>query len=184
MKIELNTDFKVPIWRFFYNSNHYKIPWSFEDCGIKYRNYISIICLAWCAESNFIHDKNYLSEDEIINKYTANHVICFPTQKGVEMCRKLRPRLNPCLASHNAFIDENLYKTDLNQQIKHDMFVSSSFASYKNLHLLKNIKNVIGVGYGFGPHYNNFHPKNVKIINFTDKKNEFKQIIETYLHLK
>ena len=170
MKIELITDFAIPIWRTVYGTN-FDLPWSFEHNGKVYKNYIAIIFVFWCAESNFIYDKNYLLEDEIINTYTENHIICFPTEKAVEMCKKLRPRLNPCLASHNSFIDENLYKIDLNQQIKYDMIVSSAFAPYKNLNLLSNINNVIGTGYGFGSGYTTFHPKNVKIINFTDKNN-------------
>jgi glycosyltransferase involved in cell wall biosynthesis len=168
MKIELILDFKIPIWRFYLGGN-YNIPWSFEYNEKQYKNGICIIHLAWDAERCLVHDPSFISEIKIC-KY-LNPIICFPTQEGVELCRKLHPKLNSCLASHNSFIDENLFKIDLNQKIEYDMFVSSAFAKYKNLHLLENISNVIGVGYGHGPDYIFFHPKNVKILNFTDKNN-------------
>jgi hypothetical protein len=170
-RIELITDFSVPIWRFFYNSVPYKIPWEFTLRNKQYKNFICIIHLGWCAEYNFANDPTYLIEDEILENYSQNHFICFPTQKGVDLCREHRPRLNPCLISHNSFIDETVYKIDLNKIIKYDMFVSSAFSKYKNLHLLQNLTNVAGIGYGFTDFYREFHPPNVKIINFTDKEN-------------
>ena len=182
MKIELNLDFKIPIWRFFYGTD-YNIPWQFEFNGIEYRNYICIIFLGWCGESCLINDKNFLMENKILEKFTTNHIICFPTQKGVDLCRQLRPKLNCCLASHNSFIDESLYKIDLNYKFNYNMIVSSAFATYKNLHVLENTNNVLGVGYGLDRPYGYFHPTNVKILDFTDENNtdvEKERIKENY----
>jgi glycosyltransferase involved in cell wall biosynthesis len=187
MKIELNLDFNIPIYRFFYGTK-YTIPQQFELNGRTYKNYICILYLAWDAESQFESgDRNYLNENDIIKHYSTNHIICFPTQKGVDLCNQLRPRLNCCLASHNSFIDESLYTIDLTCEIKYNMIVSSAFAKYKNLHVLTDVNNVIGIGYNRdAPGYGEYHPTNVKILNFTDKDNidvEKERISENYRHL-
>ena len=189
MKIELITEFSVPIWRFFYSDTCFKLPWEFTYKQQTYRNYIAIICLGWCAEKLFKHDTNYLDENIILNAYTENHIICFPTQLGVDLCKKYRPRLNPCLASHNSFIDENLYNIDLTQNIKYNLVVSSAFSKYKNLDLIKNLDKTIGYGYGLEEKggYRRCHPSNVKIINFTDKSNieyEKPRVKENYRHIE
>jgi len=152
MKIELNTDFSIPIWRFFNSNVPYKIPYSFGYNGVNYNNRIHIIQIgrfplepqgSWTREKG----EPYMNENEILNNYGENHIICVPNQEILNAFNKYRPNLNICLANHNAFIDETLYSIDYSQEIHYNLFVSSQFLDCKNLNLLHDIDNVCGVGY-------------------------------------
>jgi len=146
MKIELNTDFAVPIWRFFYSSP-YKIPCPFELQHKKYKNLICIIQIGCFVDENTLKYTSYMHEKEINLYYGSNHIICIPNMEIYNIFKKYRPTLNLCLANHNAFIDETFYNIDNSQKIFYDLFVSSQFLNCKNLNLLENIDNVCGMGY-------------------------------------
>lgn len=146
MKIELNTDFDVPIWRFFYSSP-YKLPYTFELNNKKYNNWICIIQIGCFIDENTLKYSSYMSEKEILSYYGNNHIICIPNIEIYNLFEIYRPNLNICLANHNAFIDETLYDIDYSQKVINDLFVSSQFLDCKNLNLLENIDNVCGMGY-------------------------------------
>lgn len=146
MKIELNTDFAIPIWRFFYSSP-YKIPYTIELNNKKYNNWICIIQIGGFINEDTLKSTLYMSEKEINLYYGANHIICIPNMKIYNLFKKYRPNLNCCLANHNAFIDETFYNIDYSQKKIYDVFVSSQFLYCKNLNLLENIDNVCGMGY-------------------------------------
>ena len=144
MKIELNTDFSVPIWRFYYSHVPYKIPYSFSYNGVNYNNRICIIQIAWYP---WFENPTYMDENEILNNYGENHIICVPNQEILNLFNKYRPNLNICLANQNAFIDETLFSIDYSQEIHYNLFVNSQFCWFKNLNLLHDIDNMCGAGY-------------------------------------
>jgi hypothetical protein len=146
MKIEINTDFVVPIWRFFYSSP-YKIPYTFELHNKKYNNWICIIQIGCFVSEITLKYTSYMNEKEINLYYGSNHIICIPNMEIYNIFKKYRPTLNLCLANHNAFIDETFYNIDNSQKIIYDLFVSSQFLDCKNLNLLENIDNICGMGY-------------------------------------
>ena len=150
MKIELNTDFEVPLWRFFESPciTGYEIPYTVKSDNQEHHNFICIIQLAWdYSEDILLAHPQYMSEERILSIYGANHIICLANTEQVDAFRKHRPALNICLANHNAFIDETLYNIDYTQAISNDLFVSSQFMDFKNLDQLHDIDNVCGVGY-------------------------------------
>lgn len=171
MLIELNLDFAIPIWRFFYNLP-YKIPYEFEVDNKKYKNGICIIQIGCFVSENTLKYSSYMNEKEINLYYGSNHIICMPNNQTYNLFKKYRPTLNLCLANHNAFIDETFYNIDNSQKIIYDLFVSSQFLDCKNLNLLKGIDNVCGMGYY--PCSENercvvpFPPSVKKVLNFED----------------
>ena len=170
MQITVDLSFGIPIWRFFYSGdNIYKIPYEFIYKNKKYTNGICIIQFVWnITEHKLIYDKNFLNE-EVINQNARNCILCAPTLEIVYLLKKYRPRLNCCLANHNAFIDESVYKIDYTLQNKFDLIVSSSFCKYKNLHLIKNINNICSIGYYQGDE-NETPGKNSYCPNFEDRE--------------
>jgi hypothetical protein len=144
----VDLSFSVPIWRFFYSGdNSFTVPYEFIYKNKKYTNAISIIQFGWHTEKNrLLSDKNFLNEDEI-NKNYKNPILCAATQEQLDLLKKYRPGLRSCLANHNAFIDETIYKIDNSIEKKYNMCISSSFSVYKNLNLIKNIKNICTIGY-------------------------------------
>ena len=64
MKFELNTDFDVPIWRFFYCSPC-KIPYTIELNNKKYNNWICIIQIGCFINEDTLKSTLYMSEKEI-----------------------------------------------------------------------------------------------------------------------
>jgi glycosyltransferase involved in cell wall biosynthesis len=172
MKICVDLSFSIPIWRFFYESdNKYIIPYEFIYKDKKYTNSISIIQFGWnITESRLIEDTNFLNEN-IILQTVRNCILCAPTLTIFNLLRKYRPKLYCCLANHNAFIDESLYKIDYSIEKKFDLIVSSAFSKYKNYHFIKNIKKSCAIGYFTSdttiktmPSLNTYCP------NFEDKK--------------
>ena len=150
MKIALDLSFAVPIWRFFYQDDDiYKIPYEFIYEGKKYTNGISIIQIGCYIRDESFADKNFYNEISL-SKNALNHIICVPNLKTLTMFKKYRPKLNCCLANHNAFIDETVYKIDRTVEQKFDLVVNSSFTTIKNYHLIKKIKNMCAIGYFMG----------------------------------
>jgi hypothetical protein len=148
MKIVLDLSFSVPIWRFFYPNcdDVYKIPYEFIYEGKKYTNGISIIQIGCYIRDESFADKNYYNEISL-SKNVLNPIICVPNLKILKMFKKYRPKLTCCIANHNAFIDETVYKIDRTVEQKFDLVVNSSFTAVKNYHLIKNIKNMCAIGY-------------------------------------
>jgi len=151
MKLELNLDFLIPIWRFFY-PGPVEIPDLFRLYNnntilnkLKNKNYICIIQIGCYIDENIIKYTDYMNE--IPMYYGENHIICVPNMYIFNCFKKYRPKLNLCLTNHNAFIDETLYKIDETQKVTNDLFVSSQFLKEKNLNLLHDIENICGVGY-------------------------------------
>ena len=118
-----------------------------------------------------MENSNYMNE--VPEYYGDNHIVCVPNTHIFDLFKKYRPKINVCLANHNAFIDETVYKIDETQTIKNDLFVSSQFLDVKNLNLLHDIENICGVGY-YPCSENNKKvcvpfPKSVKkVLNFDD----------------
>lgn len=175
MKLEVNLDFCVPIWRMFDTSreNTYDIPYQFNYNDKQYTNGICIIQFSWkISKKKLVNNKNFLNEKVMANKY-QNVILCAPDKKSLELLRKYRPRLTSCLANHNAFIDESVYNIDYTCEQKYNLVVSSSFTKYKNLHLIKKINNICTIGY-----YNEdtdkynilSHISHTYCVNFEDKK--------------
>ena len=175
MKIELNLDFKIPIWRFFKNNPPYKIPRKLKFNNKEYNNFICIIQIGHCVtENTFKYKKSYFKD--ILLHYGSNHIICAPNVKIFYLFKKYRPKLNICLANHNAFIDETFYTIDYSQKVINDLFVSSQFLKCKNLNLLHNINNICGVGYYPGSGTIVPFPSTVKkILNFKNNVSRIKK---------
>jgi glycosyltransferase involved in cell wall biosynthesis len=147
MKITLDLSFSVPIWRFFYQcDDKYKIPYEFIYDGKKYTNGICIIQIGRYIKYESFVDKNFFNEISLSNNL-LNPIICVPNLKILTMFKKYRPKLTYCMANHNAFIDETVYKIDRTVEQKFDLVVNSSFSAVKNYHLIKNIKNMCAIGY-------------------------------------
>jgi len=148
MKISVDLTFSVPIWRFFYqDDDKYKIPYEFIYEGKKYTNGICIIQFGWnITEKKLLSDKNFLNE-KTLSQNVRNLILCAPNLEILYLLKKYRPKLYCCLANHNAFIDENIYKIDYSIEKKFDLIVSSAFSKYKNYHLIKNIQNSCATGY-------------------------------------
>ena len=147
MQTLVDLSFSIPIWRFFYTGdNSFTIPYEFIYKNKKYINGISIIQFPWHIDINRLYDQNFLNENEI-NKNYRNPILCAATQEQLELLKKHRPNLRSCLANHNAFIDESIYKIDYTIEKKYNMCISSAFQDYKNLHLIKNINNICTIGY-------------------------------------
>ena len=169
MKLEVNLEFGIPIWRFFYssNANLLDIPWEFEYNNKKYSNGIFVIQFGWDV-SVLVNEPNFLNEDIYSQR---NVILCAPDEESLAILKKCKPRLYSCLANHNAFIDESLYNIDYKFGKKYDMCVSSSFSKYKNLHLLKNIKNICTIGYCTGENPNILSDiSHTYCVNFEDKE--------------
>jgi glycosyltransferase involved in cell wall biosynthesis len=148
MKIILDLSFSIPIWRFFYShDNTYDIPYEFIYKNKKYTNAITIIQFGWHINEKRLLDNNFLNENTMSKYCKKNVILCAPTQKTLELLKKYRPKFCSCLANHNAFIDENLYKINYDYKPKYDLIINSSLSKYKNLHLIKNLKNVCVIGY-------------------------------------
>jgi glycosyltransferase involved in cell wall biosynthesis len=148
MKLEVNLEFGIPIWRFFYGHevNIFDIPLEFKYNDKTYTNGIFLIQFAWdvCKLLNGAKKHLFLNE----NIYSKRNVIlCAPDEKTLAILKKHRPRLQSCLANHNAFIDESIYKIDYTCENKYDLVISSAFSRYKNFHLIKDIKNICTTGY-------------------------------------
>jgi glycosyltransferase involved in cell wall biosynthesis len=148
MKIIVDLNFSVPIWRFFYlGDDTYQIPYEFIYKDKKYTNGICIIQLTWDIDEGIL-ESNTLFDETLLLQNTRNVIICAPTLKILELFKKYRPNLRICLANHNAFIDESVYKIDYTVEPTFDLVVSSCFCKYKNLHLVKDINNnVCSIGY-------------------------------------
>jgi len=175
MNIELNTDFEVPLWRFFESPciTGYDIPYTVKSGDKEHHNFICIIQLAWhYDEELLLAQPECMSEERILSIYGTNHIICLANTEQVDAFRKHRPALNICLANHNAFIDETLYNIDYTQEISNDLFVSSAFMNYKNLDLIHDIDNVCATGYygcpGTGDGYAPLPSSVKKVLNFED----------------
>ena len=140
MQLIVDLSFTVPIWRFFYaGDNSFTIPYEFIYKNKKYTNTISIIQFGWHIDKNrLLSDKKFLDENEISKNY-INPILCAATQEQLDLLKKYRPNLRSCLANHNAFIDESIYKIDYTIEKKYNMCISSAFQDYKNLHLIHRL---------------------------------------------
>ena len=139
MKEILNLDFDIPIWRLFYDNSSYKIPYEFEYNNKEYKNGITIIQFGWDPIVFISKLKNDL--DRFINP-----ILCVP---DIEI-KKILEKNFTCpviLASHNAFINENIYNINNNIEKKYDLVINSCFENYKRRHLANKIDNVIHIGY-------------------------------------
>jgi hypothetical protein len=168
MKICVDLSFSVPIWRFFYQGDEkYTIPYEFIYKDKKYTNSISIMQFGWhIDEFRLVKDKNFLNENEI-RRTVRNCILCAPTLEIFNLLRKFRPSLYCCLANHNAFIDETVYKIDYTIDKTFDLIVSSAFSKYKNYHYIKNIDNACAIGYWVADTNNSTLPsKNIYCPNF------------------
>jgi glycosyltransferase involved in cell wall biosynthesis len=179
MKITVDLSFSLPIWRFFYvNDDTYKIPYEFIYNNKKYTNSISIIQFGWnITENRLITDTNFLNE-KVLLENVRNLILCAPNLQMFNLLKKYRPNLLCCLANHNAFIDESVYKIDYSVEQKFDLIVSSSFCKYKNYNLIENIKNICAIGYFQGSEMN-IPSQNAYCPNFEDReriKENFKWI--------
>jgi glycosyltransferase involved in cell wall biosynthesis len=154
MKITLDLSFSVPIWRFFHQGDDkYKIPYEFTYKNKTYRNGICIIQIGCYISKESFANTNFYNEITLY-KNVVNPIICAPNLKVLEMFKKFRPKLNCCIANHNAFIDETVYKIDRTVEQKFDLVVNSSFTEVKNYHLIKKIKNTCAIGYFLTTNYN------------------------------
>jgi hypothetical protein len=165
MKITLNLDFSIPIWKFFFGPN-INIPYKFTHNGKTYENGITIIHFA-CYMMGSTYFLNLLKKS--IKKY-PNPILCTP---DIETLNYLKKNIFNCqiiLAGHNAFIDEDFFKIDNNIEKKYDLIINSSFAKLKNVSLTENINNIIHIGYfydGIEPQ-DEYIPKNGYCPNFKD----------------
>ena len=164
MKLLLNLDFNIPIWRVFYNGILEKsIPNTFIYNNKTYNNGITLINFAHhISEKKFKNNKDYCN-----NLTCPNPILCVPNEEIYNLFKKYRPQYEVVLAGHNAFINENEVKINNKEKI-YDMVINSSFTKLKNLELTKLIDNKIYIGYKCGPieEFNKCVPKDGYIPNF------------------
>ena len=178
MQIIIDLSFSVPIWKFFYVSdNNYKISYEFIYKDKIHTNGICIFQFGWDVDENrLINDKNFFNEIFVQN--ARNIILCAPNLTTSNLLKKYRPNLRSCLANHNAFIDESVYKIDYSVQPKFDLIVSSSFCKYKNLNLVKKLNNICSIGYFQGNDTSEIlEEKNVYFPNFEDRERTRKKFV-------
>ena len=167
MKICVDLQFAIPIWRIFYDPIIInKIPYQFVYNGITYSNGITIIQIPHYVNEKKFFDKNYFN-----NLKCQNPIITVPNQATYNLFKKYRPQYTVIIAGHNAFINENKY-TITNEIKKYDLIINSSFTKLKNLHLSKNIQNKIYIGYKCGSleEFNQCIPNDGYIPNFENRE--------------
>lgn len=161
MKLTLNLDFEIPIWRFFFGDVP-RLPYEFSYKNKIYRNAITII--------QFAYDTKYFI-DEIKEKIYLyqNPILCVPDIEQYNNLKKHMP--SSCriiLAGHNSFIDENIYNI-INIEKKYDLVINSCFEYYKRRYLTNNLENVLHIGY-YQCSTEEFVPKNGFCPNFMNKE--------------
>ena len=167
MKICLDIQFEIPIWRLFYDKGEVnKIPYEFLYNNKTYRNGITIIQLASIINENLFKHNNFMN-----NLKCQNPIICAPNIEIYNLFKKYRSQYTIIIANHNAFIDENVYNISNENKI-YDIIVNSSFTKLKRLYLVEDIKNIIFIGYKCGDlkEFNESIPKNGYLPNFGDKE--------------
>lgn len=167
MKLFVDLQFEIPIWRLFYDPLLIdKIPYSFTYNNNIYSNGITIIQIGhYVDEQTFINNNNYLN-----NLTCPNPILCAPNNHILNLFKKYRPQYESILSGNNAFINENIYTIN-NEEKKYDLIINSSFTKLKRLNLSENIKNKVYIGYQCGE-LNEFHdclPKDGYIPNFEDR---------------
>jgi glycosyltransferase involved in cell wall biosynthesis len=75
-----------------------------------------------------------------------NSIILANTQEEYEYYNE-KTEANVIFCNQNAFLNEERYKIIDNVEKKYNMVISSCFRYYKNVHLAKNIDNVLHIGY-------------------------------------
>lgn len=168
MKLLLNLDFNIPIWRVFYDHKLVNsIPYKFKYKNKEYSNGVTIINFAhFINEQKFIKKKKYCN-----NLKCPNPIFCVPNQEIYNLFKKYRPQYAVVLAGHNAFINENVFKIN-NKKKKYDIVINSSFTKLKKLQLTELIDNKIYIGYKCGPlkEFNKCLPKDGYIPNFENRE--------------
>jgi glycosyltransferase involved in cell wall biosynthesis len=99
-------------------------------------NGITLIANAWYKS------ENCLKNAEI----WPNSIILANTQEEYEYYNE-KTEANVIFCNQNAFLNEERYKIIDNVEKKNNMVISSCFSYYKNVHLAKNIDNVLHIGY-------------------------------------
>jgi len=168
MKLLLNLDFGLPIWRvFFIPELVNSIPYKFKYKNKEYTNGITILNFAYFIdEETFKYNPGWCN-----NLKCPNPIICVPNKHIYNLFKKYRPQYEVVLAGHNAFINENVFKIN-NKQKKYDMVINSSFTKLKNLQLTNLIKNKVYIGYKCGSleEFNECVPKDGYIPNFENRE--------------
>lgn len=154
-------DYEIPIWRFFFGDVP-TIPYSFEYENKVYKNCVCIIQFAWDIAGKIRDLKKN------IHKY-PNPILCVPDEYSYNILKIYFPNVSVVLAGHNAFIDENKYCI-IKKEKKYDIVVSSCFEKYKNLDVLKDIQNIVYIGYTQTKN-EKLIPKNGYAPNFTGERN-------------
>ena len=167
MRLTLDLQFEIPIWRLFYDPLLInKIPYSFTYNNKIYTNGITIIQLGHYVNENLLrNNKKYLN-----NLTCPNPIICAPNNHILNLFKKYRPQYESILSGHNAFINENIYTIN-NEEKKYDLIINSSFTVLKRLELSENIKNKVYIGYKCSSlkEFNDCVPKDGYIPNFEDR---------------
>ena len=160
MRLTLNLDFNVPIWRFFYGDQP-QLPYEFTYNNKIYTNAITIIQFKW--------DTLVLIEQlkKDIHLY-QNPILCVPNNISLIEYKK-HFNCPVILAGHNAFINEEIYTITLDSNNKkYDLIINSCFESYKRRYLANKIDNTIHIGY-YQSNSNEYVPKNGFCPNFNNK---------------
>lgn len=168
MKLLLNLDFGLPIWRvYFVPKLVNSIPYKFKYKNKEYINGITIINFGFFInEDTFIYHPGFCD-----NLKCPNPILCVPNKHIYDIFKKYRPQYEVILVNQNAFINENVWKI-INKQKKYDMVINSSFTKLKNLQLTKLIENKVYIGYKNGSleEFNECVPKDGYIPNFEDRE--------------
>ena len=109
MKLTLNLDFSIPIWKFFYNST-IKIPYTFEYNNKKYENGITIVHFPFY----FLDNINFINSLKASIVEYPNPILCAPDIETLNYLKNFDLNCNIILAGHNAFIDENYFTINKN----------------------------------------------------------------------
>jgi glycosyltransferase involved in cell wall biosynthesis len=166
MKILVDLQFGIPIWRVFYGDDETpKIPFEFKYKNKLYSNGITILQIGMYVSEEHFHN-------HFFNNLTCSSpIICAPNIEIYNLFKKYRPQYEVILANHNAFINENFYKIT-NEEKKYDIVINSSFTYLKRLHLSNKIKNKAFIGYKCNSveEFNSCVPKDGFIANFEDRE--------------
>jgi len=172
MKLTLNLEFSVPIWRFFYGDvDPSRLPYEFMLNDKIYTNGITIIQFAWDVEVIV----GQLRKD--LHLY-QNPILCAPSIEALNILKN-NFKCPIVLASHNAFIDETIYNINPLEK-KYDMIINSCFEKYKRRHLANLIQNIIHIGYYQSTNNNEMYtPKTGFCPNFMKEERN----IKNYKHI-
>ncbi len=131
-------------------------------------NHLLIVSISWNCSNISLKKINEL------NEIYKNIVILTNTEEECQFLKERTKNIDILFCNSNSFINENSFIYDKTIEKKYNMVINSKFKKYKNVHLAKNIDNIVHIGYDLTNDNNSYIPDFGFIANFTD--NNYKSL--------